>query len=415
MNRRDRDTGQPEPGISPDRELMVGPGLDSYLYRGVGPVELYLGDARDVLAAMPEASIDCIVTSPPFWGLRDYGTGSWGGGDPDCPHPGHPAPRDDAFCGRCGAGWTDPQYGLEPTLEGYLAHLVAVFDQARRVLSPTGTCWLNLGDSYSAGTRTGYDTASGLTADRNLPETRRAGPVPAKNLHGVPWQVAFALQRSGWTLRNAIVWAKTNPMPSPVRDRLTTTYELLFLLTTSPRYYFDLDPIRVPLVRPEAADGSRVFGGARKGTTGRIGATARTRGGNTYGPPGKHHPDATAPAGAGAGNLRPLGHAHTAAHPRGRNPGDVWRIATRPYRGAHVAPFPIDLPLRAIAAGCPPGGTVCDPFSGVATTGLAALQLGRRYRGIDINADYLDQSLTRLAPLLSNTCDEPTEPETDSP
>jgi hypothetical protein len=187
-------------------------------------------------------------------------------------------------------------------------------------------------------------------------------------------------------------------MPESVTDRLSATYELLFLLTTSPRYYFNLDPIRLPLKRPEAADGSRVFGGARKGTAGGVGATARRRGGR-YG--GKYAAEqATVEPGAGRGNLVPLGHAHTAAHPKGRNPGDVWTIATRPYRGSHVAPFPLDLPLRAIAAGCPPGGVVLDPFSGAGTTGLAAIQLGRRYVGVDIVAGFHDEAIARLTPHL---------------
>lgn len=187
-------------------------------------------------------------------------------------------------------------------------------------------------------------------------------------------------------------------MPESVTDRLSATYELLFLLTTSQRHHFDLDPIRLPLKRPEAADGSRVFGGARKGTTGGAGATARRRGGR-YG--GKYNAEHTAvEPGAGRGNLVPLGHAHSAAHPKGRNPGDVWTIATRPYRGAHVAPFPLDLPLRAIAAGCPPGGVVLDPFSGAGTTGLAAVQLGRRYVGVDIAAGFHDEAIARLAPHL---------------
>jgi site-specific DNA-methyltransferase (cytosine-N4-specific) len=187
-------------------------------------------------------------------------------------------------------------------------------------------------------------------------------------------------------------------MPESVRDRLSTTYEMLFLLTKSPRYFFDLDPIRVPLLRPDAANGTIAFGGRNKGTTGGVDATARRRGTNTYGSPGKH--TGTVEAGAGSGNLRPLGHAHTAAHPAGRNPGDVWRVSTRPYRGSHVAPYPVDLPSRAIAAGSPPGGLVCDPFCGAGTTGLAALQLGRRFTGIDISAAFLTETLNRLAPHL---------------
>jgi len=165
----------------------------------------------------------------------------------------------------------------------------------------------------------------------------------------------------------------------------------------------DLDPIRLPLKRPEAADGTRVFGGSNKGRIGGVDATARRRGGHTYGGTsrGKYQPEATDPRmRAHRGNLAVTGQEHTAAHPRGRNPGDVWRIATRPYKGAHVAPFPVDLPLRAIAAGCPPSGRVLDPFSGAATTGLAALQLGRSYVGIDISATFHDEAVARLRPHL---------------
>jgi DNA modification methylase len=373
--------------------------LEALRYRQAGPVRLYLGDARQVLAAMPDESVDCIVTSPPFWSLRDYGTGTWHGGDTRCPHPAV-ARVDGTRCPTCDAAWVDAQYGLEPTVEQYVARLVAVFDEARRVLTPTGTLWLNLGDSYAGGARRGYDTGSGITPGR-LPGTRNRSPLPPKNLIGVPWRVAFALQATGaWWLRNAIIWAKTNPMPESVRDRLSATYELLFLLTRSDTYYFNLDPIRLPLKHPQAADGSRVFGGVNKAATGGVGATARRRGAR-YGTPGKYAAeDLGVEPGAGRGNLRPVGHAHTAAHPKGRNPGDVWHIATRPYRGAHVAPFPIDLPLRAIAAGCPPGATVLDPFSGAATTGLAALQLGSSYIGIDISAAFHDEALTRLRPHL---------------
>lgn len=374
----------------------AGRGLAGYEYHRSGPVTLYLGDAADVLTAMPDGSIDAVVTSPPFWSLRDYGTGAWAGGDAGCQHRLPARSRvDGAMCPPCGAVWCDPQYGLEATVEEYVARLVGVFDQVRRVLSPTGTCWVNLGDSYAGGPKHAYDTASGIAATRSLPSVRNGSPLPAKNLIGVPWRVAFALQSSGWWLRNAVIWAKSNPMPESVTDRLSTTYELLFLLTASPRYHFDLNPIRLPLKRPEAADGSRVFGGARKGVLGGVGATARRRGGR-YGR--KYAADETGkPPRAGRGNLVPVGHAHTAAYPRGRNPGDVWTIATRPYRGSHVAPFPIDLPLRAIAAGCPPGGVVLDPFSGAGTTGLAAMRLGRRYVGIDIAAGFHDEAIARLA------------------
>jgi len=366
------------------------------LYQRTGPVELHLGDAADVLANIPDSTVDCVVTSPPYWGHRDYATGSWQGGEPTCPHP---PPRPDGTCPSCGAAYTDPQYGLETTVDEYVTRLVAVFDQLRRVLTPNGTCWLNLGDSYSSGARTDYDTRSGLTGRRGLPRQRRTVALPAKQLIGVPWRVAFALQTAGWWLRQTVIWHKPNAMPESVTDRPFANYKHLFLLTKSPRYFFDLDPIRIPLAHPDAGDGTRVFGGRRKAGHGAVGGSARRRG-NTYRTP-KYVADPADHVGRGSrGNLVANGAAHTAAHPRGRNPGSVWSIPTRPNRLAHFAAFPIDLPLRAIAAGCPPGGLVCDPFSGVATTGLAALRLGRRYLGIDVNANYHDLALQRLGPLL---------------
>jgi site-specific DNA-methyltransferase (cytosine-N4-specific) len=328
-------TDTPHPDRHEDQRLnqvQDRGGLAGYRYRQAGPVSLYLGDAREVLAAMPDASVDIVVTSPPFWGLRDYGTGRWDGGDPACPHhalqPGGNRGRDGdgGRCPCCAAVWTDPQYGLEPTVDRYVARLVAVFDEVRRVLAPTGTAWLNLGDSYSSAA--GGAPASGRPQRNGIRPVRPRAQdqLPPKNLIGVPWRAAFALQRSGWILRNAVVWAKTNPMPESVRDRLSTTYEMVFLLTRSSRYVFDLDPIRVPLKYPDAADGSRVFGGTNKAGHGGIDATARRRGARYGTPPdsgagpqpGKYTAGTGVEPRAGRGNLRPVGHAHTAAHPHGR-------------------------------------------------------------------------------------------------
>ncbi|MEV0269788.1 site-specific DNA-methyltransferase [Hamadaea sp. NPDC050747] len=338
-------------------------GAESYLYHQSDKVTLYLGDARQVLSVMPTASVDCVVTSPPYWALRDYGTGAWHGGDPRCPHTTPPA------CRRCTAIWRDPQQGLEPTLDAYLDRLQTAFDEIARVLTPSGTVWLNLADAYTS-------------SRRRLPGT---GKPAGKQLLGVPWRTALRLQEHGWILRNAIIWAKTNPMPSSVKDRFTTTYEHLFLLTRHQRYWFDLDAVRpspgqsfATAVRPTAADQPDTAG--------------RTR----HGVKASKHDHPSLPAAAAGTNLRPTGSRHTAAHRLGRNPGDVWTLPTRPYHGAHVAPFPIDLPLRAIAAGCPPAGVVCDPYSGTSTTGLAALRLGRTYIGIDIHPDHHDQALQRM-------------------
>lgn len=302
-------------------------------------VTLLLGDALDVLRSMPDGEIDCIVTSPPYYGLRDYGT-------PD-------------------------QYGLEATPAAYVETMRALFAESRRVLADDGTLWLNLGDSYASGGRTSYDTRGGNTRANGYAAQRAASELPGKNLLGIPWRTAFALQDDGWILRNEIIWHKPNAMPESVRDRLSTRHEHLFLFTKSQQYRFDLDAIREPLARPEALGEGIVFGGA-KGPGGKLGASGRRSGGN--------------PSVYGA-----------AGEAKGRNPGDVWLITTKPYPAAHFAVFPIDLPLRCIKAGCKPGGTVLDPFSGSGTTGAAARQLGRKYVGIDLNPAYHDLAKERFA------------------
>ena len=311
------------------------------------PWSLYVGDARTVLAGMPEQSADCIVTSPPYWGKRNYGV----------------------------AG----QYGHEDTPAAYVDTMRDVFREARRVLGDDGTCWLNLGDSYSAsgGGATGMHAYLGEHIT-----THRTTGTHAKNLLGLPWQVAFALQADGWILRNAIVWHKPNAMPESVRDRLNCRHELLFLLTKSPAYWFDLDPIR----EPHKTVNRRAPGTApaRTRPPGRPGSRTRPP---KYGP---GTPEVTAASRYG-------GSRHTRGHPKGRNPGDVWSIPTRPYRGPHFAAYPIDLPLRCIAAGCKPGGTVLDPFAGSGTTGLAALQLDRQFTGIDLSPDFATLAAGRLA------------------
>jgi site-specific DNA-methyltransferase (cytosine-N4-specific) len=392
-------------------------------------VTLYTGDAVEVLRGLPDDAADCVVTSPPYWGLRDYGTGTWSGGDPGCAHAvGHAspaaqsapsAPRDphspppsggaSRTCRRCRALREDRQYGLEAIPQDYIDNLRGVFAELRRVLTATGTVWLNLGDSYSATPpgrardpmRTSTLAPNSHRALQRLRDSVQSAGVdrtkalPRKNLIGIPWRVAFALQADGWILRNAIVWHKPNAMPESVHDRLSNRHELLFLLVQQPRYYFDLDAIREPLVRPEALGENIVIGGARKGRHAGIDATQRRRGRSVYG--AAKYTDVAAfadhPPGAA---LRPTGRRHTAGHPKGKNPGDVWSLTTRPLRAAHFATYPVDLPLRCIAAGCPPHGTVLDPFSGAATTALAARQLGRTYTGIDLRADFHDIGLDRL-------------------
>lgn len=303
-------------------------------------VTLWHGDAKTVLAALPSQSVNTIVTSPPYFGLRDYGVAD--------------------------------QLGTEPTLTQYIQGLRAVFTEARRVLADDGTLWLNLGDSYVHKRASGPQGTSGQRASRTFTATGSGGwdGLPDKNLAGVPWRVAFALQDDGWILRNDIIWHKPNAMPESVKDRLSNRHEHLFLFTKSERYWFDLDPIR-----EQAATADR--NGPRRSYA--PGSTS------SMGPEGEHRIMSGPFAGL------PL-------NDKGKNPGDIWTIATQPFPGAHFATMPSALAERALLAGCKPGGVVLDPFSGSGTTGMAAAKHGRGYVGIDVNVDYLDLSLTtRLA------------------
>lgn len=378
------------------------------LYYRDSTLTLHTGDAIDVLTVLPDDSVHCVVTSPPYWRLRDYGTASWIDGNPSCAHSvrrgstcadSHPIDR----CGRCGASREDHQYGREATPEDYVDTLRAVFAQLRRVLVDTGTVWLNLGDSYSADPtgRTGNELEanilSGTTVTGLLGESwgdaNRTPSVPRKNLWGMPWRVAFALQSDGWILRNAIVWHKPNAMPESVRDRLSTRHEMLFLFTTQRQYWFDLDAIREPLAPPEVLTEGIVIGESRKDRHASGECTARRR---RQGADGKCSTTEAFAGRSPEAAMAPTGCRHTAAHPRGRNPGDVGSIPTRPMFEAHFAAVPIDIPLRCIAAGCPPAGTVLDPFSGAATTGLAVRQLHRSYLGVDVSPEFHAIGLGRL-------------------
>jgi DNA modification methylase len=311
---------------------------------------LHHGDAAETLAELVAESVQTVVTSPPYYGLRDYGTG-------------------------------DAQLGLETSPAEYVSRLASVFHQLKRVLRSDGTFWLNLGDGYvSHGGAAGRLAATGLqgTHPRSSPEVdgphtfgrwNKQWDRAPKNLIGMPWRIAFALQDDGWILRNAIVWDKPNAMPESVTDRLATTYELVFLLAKSKRYYFDLDPIREPTV---TSNQPRPLGG-RNLTPRHVAATDNTG--------WKDHA--------------------VSAHPEGRNPGDVWTIPTSPYPGAHFAVMPPALVRRCILAGAPEGATVLDPFIGSGTVAMVANQLGRRAIGIDLNAAYLDLAMQRCkdAPL----------------
>lgn len=294
-------------------------------------VTLYHGDALDVLRGMPDGSVNCVCTSPPYFGLRDYGV--------------------------------EGQYGLESSPAEYVETMRSVFAEVRRVLADDGTLWLNLGDSYS-NTTNGKPPTN--TRNKSGHPAARAAWIAPKNLMGMPWRVAFALQDDGWILRNAIIWNKSNAMPESVTDRLSNRYEHLFMFSKSRRYYFDLDAIR---------EGRAYTHPPRETNKHAVG-----RGDHRYG-----------------GNDRSM-HATGEYLTDGKNPGDVWTIPTQPFGEAHFACMPTDLAECCVSAGSRAGNVIHDPFSGSGTTGLAATKLGRRYVGIDLNAEYLDLSLrTRLA------------------
>jgi DNA modification methylase len=319
------------------------------------------GDVRDRLAELPDASVDTVITSPPYFGVRNYGH--------------------------------DRQLGAKPSVDDWVAELLAVCRELARVLRPTGSLWLNLGDGYS----------------------RRLGEgAPAKSLMLGPSRVALALIRDGWLLRNQVVWAKSNPMPSSVTDRLSTTHEFVYFFTRSPRYYFDLDAIRQPLVttrRQTTRDPTRTYPPPGVGALNRQGWTLNDN--------------------QGLSRLKASG---LAGHPLGKNPGDVWTLPTAGFRGGHFAAFPLSLVEQPLLATCPervcsscgrpwqrtkqhlhgrwlavgPLQTACrckagwqprialDPFMGSGTVALVAEKHGRDWMGIELNAEYAVMAEERL-------------------
>ena len=338
-------------------------------------------DARSI--PLPDGSVHAVVTSPPYFGLRKYAgvePSAWGG--------------DPAWLG-C--------LGNEPTVDLYVAHLVEVFREVRRVLRSDGTLWLNLGDSYATGGRGTYRNPGSdvepiehggkqaYTREYARQQPNRM-PIPGlkpKDLVGIPWLVAFALRADGWWLRSEIIWAKPNPMPESVADRPTKAHETIFLLTKSAKYAYDADAIREPAEWARWGDQTVVK--PQQGTAGWIGnktkaelekrrTTDKQRGHSRRHAGFNDRWDAMDKAEQGA---------------NGRNARSVWTIATEPYPEAHFATFPTELPRRCILAGCPEGGTVLDPFLGSGTTAQVAKSLGRKAIGIELNPEYLALAVRR--------------------
>lgn len=316
------------------------------------------GDCREVLRTLPDESVHCVVTSPPYWGLRDYGV----------------------------AG----QIGLEASPEAFVSEMVDVFTEVRRVLRSDGTLWLNLGDSYMGGGRGGgadnckqRTNVGGLDA---APNQRVAG-YKQKDMVGAPWMVAFALRNAGWYLRQDIIWSKPNPMPESVTDRCTKAHEYLFLLSKSPRYYFDQEAIlestapttndRLSQPTLERQTGSDRVPGKTNGRMKAVGRrpTKETKLSGTYS--------------EGAGRNDGGGHRSGGfVYGELRNKRSVWEVTTQPFSEAHFATFPPALIEPCIKAGSPIGGVVLDPFGGAGTTGMVADRLQRDAILIELNPEY---------------------------
>lgn len=371
------------------------------------------GDCRDKLRELPAASVHCAVTSPPYFGLRDYGTAQWEGGSAECDHLAPPlggikasglnAKRDEHgylardgksqpnlqhyrnTCGKCGARRIDQQIGLERTPDEYVANLVEVFRDVKRVLRDDGTLWLNLGDSYANdgkwGGHTGGKHAKGLHGS-SVGRSKRYTGLKPKDLIGIPWLVAFALRADGWYLRQDIIWSKPNPMPESVTDRCTKAHEYLFLLSKSEQYFYDQDAIKEPMIRGDA------------GSTYTNGKTAHHQLDRASQKPRTQRKPAGWDTGDGAhGSYHRNGRAdvveHTEEIETTRNKRSVWTVPTFGFPEAHFATYPPALIKPCILAGSPAGGVVLDPFGGSGTTGKVALELGRSAILIELNPDYV--------------------------
>jgi DNA modification methylase len=409
-------------------------------------VQILKGDCRDVLKGLADESVHCVVTSPPYWGLRDYGIppSVWGG-DPDCEHdwneetwyteqsagksgaeafsgagPENAARlklarwRTAATCQRCQA-WRG-SFGLEPSPDLYVAHAVLIFREVARVLRADGTLWLNLGDSYTSGGRGTFGTYSpdSKQATHTAIKSAKRAPQPVglkpKDLVGIPWRVAFALQADGWYLRQDIIWSKPNPMPESVTDRCTKAHEYLFLLTKSRRYYFNAEAIAEPCSAATHArlsqDVQAQIGSERAHAGGKTNGNMKAVGraswkGSTF--DGDRdlavRPDTgrkRAEAGSGIKNNVSMD-AALAIMPDKRNRRSVWTINTEGYSEAHFATFPPALVEPCIRAGSRAGGTVLDPFGGAGTVGLVADRLGRNAILIELNPEYADMAERRIS------------------
>lgn len=293
--------------------------------------EIICGDSLDVLKTLESESVDCVITSPPYWGLRDYGS--------------------------------DNQLGLEPHFNEYITKLCLIFDEVKRILKKEGTCFVNLGDTYSGNKEGKTDNKVSEYLKETTTRLHKKAVIQEKCLCQIPARFALAMTDRGWILRNEIIWQKPNAMPSSVDDRFTVDFEKIFFFVQSPKYFF------VPQRKPHKAVSIKRI---EKPWHGKL------------------------TKGHALGGLKD-GDMHKMCHPEGRNMRTVWSINTGSFSEAHFATFPEKLVEPMILAGCPKGGTVLDCFSGAATTGVVAKKFGRNYIGIELNPEYVAMSNARLA------------------
>ena len=325
------------------------------------------GDSLKVLKTFPDESINCVITSPPYWGLRDYGVTG--------------------------------QLGLEKTPEEYVEKMVEIFQEVKRVLKKDGTLWLNLGDSYASNGREGgdIDKDNGMDIERGRGRLNKHPTIKPKDIVGIPWRVALALQANGWYLRQDIIWAKPNPMPESVTDRCTKSHEYVFLLTKSAKYYFDNEAIKEVAT---GYDGGKdtMMKGSKKYKNGNYLAGGNA---NSLAIKGRERWQYK--------NLQEDGQTPNTMHEKRlvgeeylspvRNKRSVWTVTTKPFREAHFATFPEDLIQPMVLAGCPKNGIILDPFIGAGTTAVVALKADKNFIGIELNPQYIKIAEDRIKPL----------------
>lgn len=321
--------------------------------------KIYQGNCIDVLKTFKDKSINCCITSPPYYGLRDYGTGIWVGGNSNCNHKillsEHTPKNNNSLCHKCGAKRIDSQIGLEKTPNEYIANLVNVFHEVKRILTDDGVLWINIGDTYNGNKKGNTEIYKNKNVSKNNSNIDKKiwKECKPKDLIGIPWMLAFALRDDGWYLRQDIIWDKPNAMPEPVKDRCVKSHEYIFLLSKNKKYYFDYKSIK----EPAKSSDTRSSKDSRSET--KI-STINDKTGEY------------------------------------RNKRDVWHVNTKPLKEAHFAAFPDTLIEPCVVAGCPEGGIILDPFIGAGTTGMVAKRNNRNYVGIDLNPNYIQIAENRI-------------------